>query len=662
MIASEDINVLRKLTDALTSNGFLIDQTKEWEYAFDAMPDCIFVINLEYKMRFVNKVMCERLNKKRSSLLDRECYNVLKCADRKCELNYGEEEIAECLDKSLEMGEFYIDELKGWFKFTKSTIVDHRKKVLGFICVLSDITERKRAETDFHASELRYRRLFESAKDGILILDAMSGRIVDVNPFLVNLLGYSYEELCGKKVWELGFFKDIIANQSNFEELKAKGYIRYENLALETTNGYKIDVEFVSNVYMVNDHKVIQCNIRDITERKKAQEEIAKREAMLQSIFRTMPAGTGVISSPARKIILVNDTLCHMLGYTKSELEGQSAQILYRDEAEYMRVGIEKYAQVEKYGLGEVETQFKKKDGTFIDIRLRTTPIGNDDLFGGAAFNFTAADITKFKIAKRESVLSEAKYKQLVEITPTGIYEIDFRLMRITYANESIIEYTGYTKEEILTMSPMQLLGPKSQLKFKERLQKVAQGEIISPFAEFRIVRKDGSKFWVKTTATYKFDTLGLAGATVIAVDITKEKLQIAALEAARDETREANELLLAIYEFMPAIAILTTTNDYIIKDVNQKFTEVTGWAKEEAIGKTTADLNLWTDEKYRFEMRKLLESNNFTVDNIISEFKDRSGKLLKGLTSIRKLNCGETPCILAVTRDITNIIDEICK
>jgi PAS domain S-box-containing protein len=203
-------------------------------------------------------------------------------------------------------------------------------------------------------------------------------------------------------------------------------------------------------------------------------------------------------------------------------------------------------------------------------------------------------------------------------------------------------------------MSPMQLLGPKSQLKFKERLQKVAQGEIISPFAEFRIVRKDGSKFWVKTTATYKFDTLGLAGATVIAVDITKEKLQIAALEAARDET--------AIYEFMPAIAILTTTNDYIIKDVNQKFTEVTGWAKEEAIGKTTADLNLWTDEKYRFEMRKLLESNNFTVDNIISEFKDRSGKLLKGLTSIRKLNCGETPCILAVTRDITNIIDEICK
>jgi len=211
-------------------------------------------------------------------------------------------------------------------------------------------------------------------------------------------------------------------------------------------------------------------------------------------------------------------------------------------------------------------------------------------------------------------------------------------------------------------MSPLQLLGPNSQLKFKERLQKVGKGEIISPFAEFRIVRKDGNKFWVKTTATYKFDTLGLAGATVIATDITKEKLQIAALEAARDESRAAGELLLAIYEFLPAVAILTTTDDYIIKDVNQKFTEVTGWSKEEAVGKTTADLKLWTDEKYRVEIRQLLEASNFTIDNIVSEFRNKDGKLLKGLTSIRKLNCGETPCILAVTGDITDIMDEICK
>jgi len=125
-------------------------------------------------------------------------------------------------------------------------------------------------------SELRYRRLFESAKDGILILDAESGMIVDVNPFLVKLLGFSNESFLGKKVWDLGFFKDIVANQDNFAELKEKEYLRYEDLPLETGDGRRIDVEFVSNVYMVNQQKVIQCSIRDITDRKLAERTIKK--------------------------------------------------------------------------------------------------------------------------------------------------------------------------------------------------------------------------------------------------------------------------------------------------------------------------------------------------------------------------------------------------
>ena len=118
------------------------------------------------------------------------------------------------------------------------------------------------------ASELRYRRLFESAKDGILILDAVTGHIVDVNPFLVELLGYSHEQFVNKFIWDIGVFKDIIANRENFIELKAKTFIRYENLPLETSHGRRIQVEFVSNVYKEDSYDIIQCNIRDVTERK----------------------------------------------------------------------------------------------------------------------------------------------------------------------------------------------------------------------------------------------------------------------------------------------------------------------------------------------------------------------------------------------------------
>lgn len=146
-----------------------------------------------------------------------------------------------------------------------------------------DVVGLKRAENALGASEMRYRRLFESAKDGILILNADSGRIVDVNPFLTELTGYSREEYLGKQLWEIGPFKDIAASRASFADLQSKHYVRYEDLPLEDRKGRKIDVEFVSNVYPVGDHHVIQCNVRDITARKRAEETREKLEEQLRT-------------------------------------------------------------------------------------------------------------------------------------------------------------------------------------------------------------------------------------------------------------------------------------------------------------------------------------------------------------------------------------------
>jgi diguanylate cyclase (GGDEF)-like protein/PAS domain S-box-containing protein len=142
--------------------------------------------------------------------------------------------------------------------------------------------DKKSVKPSLKDSELRYRRLFETAQDGILILDAGTGAITDVNPFLIAMLGYSCEEFVTKKLWEVGAFKDIKASKDAFKALQKNEYIRYKDLPLKAKDGTLFQVEFVSNVYQVGDEKVIQCNIRDTTERKHAQDAMLKSEALLR--------------------------------------------------------------------------------------------------------------------------------------------------------------------------------------------------------------------------------------------------------------------------------------------------------------------------------------------------------------------------------------------
>jgi PAS domain S-box-containing protein len=134
---------------------------------------------------------------------------------------------------------------------------------------------RTNAEDELIKSELRYRRLFETAQDAILILDGDTGEIIDANTFILDMLGYPLEDFKGKHLWELGFMKDKSLAQKAFRELKANGYIRYEDIPLETRQGKAMSVEFICNVYLVGDKKIIQCNIRDITERKRSQGALA---------------------------------------------------------------------------------------------------------------------------------------------------------------------------------------------------------------------------------------------------------------------------------------------------------------------------------------------------------------------------------------------------
>ena len=199
------------------------------------------------------------------------------------------------------------------------------------VCIVSterDITERKREEKLLVESELSYRRLFEAAQDGILILNAETGMVMDVNPFLIELLGVSREVFLERHVWELGFFKDLIANEDNFAKLQKTGYVRYEDMALEGHDGKRHEVEFISNSYLANDVKVIQCNIRDISERVKTTKELRQNALDLEKKNAELERFLYTASHDLKTPVV---TIRTFLEYLKQDIAGADAGSIEKD-------------------------------------------------------------------------------------------------------------------------------------------------------------------------------------------------------------------------------------------------------------------------------------------------------------------------------------------
>ena len=195
-------------------------------------------------------------------------------------------------------------------------------RIDGIVITFTDTTAAKQAEESLRL-ENQYRRLFETAKDGILILNYDTGKIIDVNPFLVGMLGYSHEQFIEKSIWEIGSLKDIVTNKDKFSELQKKEFLRYENLPLETAKGRKINVEFISNVYLVNNKKVIQCIIRDISDRVFVQKALVNAETRYKYLFESVKDGILFVDGETGKINAINPFFIDLVGIAKDNFIGK---------------------------------------------------------------------------------------------------------------------------------------------------------------------------------------------------------------------------------------------------------------------------------------------------------------------------------------------------
>jgi PAS domain S-box-containing protein len=212
----------------------------------------------------------------------------------------------------------------GFFTDQIIRLLDEQAWDISFALVtLSHEKQRIITEHKLEISELQYRRLFETAQDAILILDGNTGEVTDANKFILDMLGYPLEYFIGKHLWELGFIRDKSIAQQAFTELKTNGYIRYENIPLETKDGKCFNVEIISNVYLVGEKKIIQCNIRDITDKKIIHDVLTASEIRYRRLFETAQDGILIIDGDSGEIIDANKFILDMLGFPLDDFIGR---------------------------------------------------------------------------------------------------------------------------------------------------------------------------------------------------------------------------------------------------------------------------------------------------------------------------------------------------
>jgi len=390
------LNKLRELTGKLTENGYLIDRAEQWEFALDAVPDLIFIVNQNYKIKFINKALAKRLGVDEDGVINKSCCDIFTNKKNVCLcriniststlLNYDFEKDT-TFDGAINLGDIYIDSaLTGWFNFTRSPILDDDGDLLGFICVLRDIAKRVKASEKLRKSEEKYRTIHDTAPLAFIGWD-LSCNITEWNRNAERVFGWKKKEILGQNFYEL-IVPDQTKNQ--FEcVIKDISEDHTENIVSEnvTKDGRIIICEWYNSVLHDCSGKPIGVIslVSDISSEK-------EKEKLIRSIFKASLSGIGLIKN--RIIQWSNKKLRELTGYNEKELYKQSVRMLYGSDEEYDRVGKVMCDRLSKDGYGYIRTIWRKKDGTLMNVLLSSAQVDEENISKDVIF--TVTDITNW--------------------------------------------------------------------------------------------------------------------------------------------------------------------------------------------------------------------------------------------------------------------------
>ena len=516
------------------------------------------------------------------------------------------------------------------------------RSVKYFIVSLLDITGRKAAEKRARAMAMEWQNTFDAIKDPISIHDK-DFNVVRVNKAFADKFGLNGEDVIGKKCFGLLHGCDRPPEQCPHLQAQATKQPVVEQFYDQNIKRH-IEISVWPRFDKDGNILGVVHAFKDITERIEMERAVQEGSEKLKSIFRAAPTGIGVVVDRVFKE--ANDQLCEMVGYSKDELIGQSARMIYPSQEEFERVGTEKYGHIDKKGTGTIETHWQRKDGQVIDVLLSSTPLNSGDLSAGVTF--TALDISERIRAGKALRENEAYLRSILDNSPTMMWLKDTE-GRFLAVNESFVAACGKKDPaEVIGKTDLDVWPRELAEKYRADDREVMETRHKKNVEE--LVCDQGVNKWFETYKTPILDASGeVIGTAGFGRDVTERKVAEQAL------AQERNLLRMLIDNLPDSIYVKDRNGRKIL--TNRADLDFIGAVDEkDVLGKTDAEVfpeHLST--KYHQDDQVVLQHGRAVI-NREEVIEDASGIRRWLLTSKLPVKdpAGQVTALVGIGRDIT--------
>lgn len=677
----DELRRLRELTEALTGNGYLKDQAKEWEYALDAVPECVYIINNKFEMKFVNKTLADRLGKSKEELFNKICYEEIQGNSGDFPTKGTIDDYRVLKAKSV-LEDIYVIKLGGWFNITRSPIYSNSSKLLGFICVLQDITEKKKALEGLIYREATLDAIYNAAPIGIGLVEEGTRTITTVNKFLTDLIGYSEKELVGQSVRMLYPTEEefIRVGKVKYESLRTTG-IGVVETQFRTKTGEILDI-FLKTSKIKSD-KYLVFTVTDITTKKKKEKQLILNEERLKSVLELTKMSYSsyeeITSFALEEAIRLTDSKIGYIHFVNKTDDGLDLNLFQWSKETHKNCVAKKAAHYPltdagcwadsirekkpiihndyenltieegKKGLPQGHIKINRHMGVPImenDNVVAVAGVGNKELPYDDAdlrqlnlFMNSMWDILKRQRAEEESKKNREYFERLISSTPTGIFvykleEESLILKHFNKAASSILKIDYLTIDKTIE----ELFCGLTELPIINEFKKIARegGVFSDPVYKYVLDSKES----IFSVTAFQSDTNEVA---VLFYEVTEH------IKAFADVKSEQDKFKIVFDNSTDAITIIRLEGEIIV-DVNPAFEKYTGYKKEEVIGSGMMDVNLWRDIYNDSTFHDLLIKDSKVMD-LPSVLKLKDGSIRNILISSSIIHINGAPHVVSITR-----------